>query len=99
MPASGPPAFASAALSGLKINEEVRALRRALEPNASTLAEIPAFDTDRAYRLYAALLQPVESGWRSAKSLLVVPHGALGEVPLALLPTAPGKPAAAGALP
>jgi len=99
VPASGAPAFASAPLSAAKIAEEVQALRRALEPDASTLAQIPAFDTDRAYRLYAALLQPVESGWRSAKSLLVVPHGALGELPLALLPTSPGKPGPAGALP
>jgi CHAT domain-containing protein len=97
--ASGPATFASAPLSAAKVDEEVRALRRALEPNASTLAEIPAFDTERAYRLYAALLQPVEAGWRAAKSLLVVPHGALGELPLALLPTAPGRPAATGALP
>jgi CHAT domain-containing protein len=99
VPASGTPAFASAPLSAAQVAAEVQALRRALEPNASTLAEIPAFDTDRAYRLYAALLQPVESGWRSAKSLLVVPHGALGELPLALLPTAAGKPGPAGTLP
>jgi CHAT domain-containing protein len=99
VPAAGAPAFASAPISATKVAEEVRALRRALEPNASTLAEIPTFDTDRAFRLYAALLQPVESGWRSAKSLLVVPHGALGELPLALLPTAAGKPSAGGALP
>ena len=99
VPASGAPAFASTPLSAQKIAEEVHALRRALEPDASTLVQIPAFDTDRAYRLYAALLQPIESGWRSAKSLLVVPHGALGELPLALLPTSPGKPGPAGALP
>ena len=99
VPASGAPVFAAAPLSAVQVAAEVQMLRRALEPNASTLAEIPAFDTDRAYRLYAALLQPVESGWRAAKSLLVVPHGALGELPLALLPTAPGKPGAAGALP
>lgn len=99
VPASGAPVFAAAPLSAVQVAAEVQALRRALEPNASTLAEIPAFDTERAHRLYAALLQPVESGWRAAKSLLVVPHGALGELPLALLPTAPGKPGAAGALP
>ena len=99
VPASGAPAFASASLSATQVAAEVQALRRALEPDASTLAQIPAFDTERAYRLYAALLQPVESGWRSAKSLLVVPHGALGELPLALLPTSAGKPGPAGALP
>ena len=99
LPATGAPAFAAVPLSAAKIAEEVHALRRALEPNASSLAEIPAFDTERAYRLYAALLQPVETGWHSAKSLLVVPHGALGELPLALLPTAPGKPGTGGPMP
>jgi CHAT domain-containing protein len=99
LPATGAAAFASAPLSAAKVAEEVQALRRALEPNATSLSEIPAFDTDRAYRLYAALLAPLESGWRSAKSLLVVPHGALGELPLALLPTAPGRPATGGVLP
>jgi CHAT domain-containing protein len=99
VPASGPVAFASAPLSASQIGEEVRLLRRALEPNASSLAEIPAFDTERAYKLYAALLAPVEAGWRPAKSLLVVPHGALGALPLALLPTAPTKLEARGATP
>jgi len=99
LPATGAPAFAAVPLSAAKIAEEVHALRRALEPNATSLAEIPAFDTERAYRLYAALLQPVEAGWHSAKSLLVVPHGALGELPLALLPTAPGKPGPGGPMP
>jgi len=99
VPASGAVAFASAPLSAAQVDQEVHLLRRALEPNASSLAEIPAFDLERAYRLYAALLAPVESGWRSAKSLLVVPHGALGELPLALLPTAPAKLEARGATP
>ncbi|MBI3710595.1 MAG: CHAT domain-containing protein, partial [Proteobacteria bacterium] len=36
---------------------------------------------------YATLLAPVEPGWRNAKSLIVVPHGGLGQLPLALLPT------------
>jgi len=34
------------------------------------------------------LLAPVESGWKDAKSLVVVTNGALGELPLGLLPTA-----------
>ncbi len=91
VPASGSVAFAAAPLSATQITEDVRALRRALEPNAATLGDIPAFDVALAYKLYAALLAPVASGWHGAHSLLVVPHGALGELPLSLLPTAPTK--------
>jgi CHAT domain-containing protein len=39
--------------------------------------------------LYRKLLQPVEAGWREAKNLIVVPHKALGQLPFALLATAP----------
>src|SRR5262249_36520798 len=37
--------------------------------------------------LYAAILHPVEPAWRSAKNLIVVTNGALGLLPLGLLPT------------
>jgi CHAT domain-containing protein len=62
-------------------------LRKALEPEATRVEEIPPFDIGEAYALYAALLAPVESGWKNAKSLVVVTNGALGELPLGLLPT------------
>ena len=44
-----------------------------------------------AYELYAALLKPVEAAWQPAKNLIVVTNGALGELPLGLLPTAPSQ--------
>jgi CHAT domain-containing protein len=50
---------------------------------------IPAFDVNLAHRLYADLLQPVAAAWKGADSLLVVSNGALGQLPLGLLPTAP----------
>jgi CHAT domain-containing protein len=53
------------------------------------VSEIPPFDLVLAYKLYSVLLKPVEAGWQSAKSLIVVTNGALGELPLGLLPTAP----------
>ena len=43
----------------------------------------------QAYKLYGALLAPVESGWKDATSVLIVPHGALGQLPFSLLVTAP----------
>lgn len=88
IPKSGPPAFAAAALKRSDIEAMVGKLRKSLDPDASTLGEIPPFDVGLAYQLYSALLKPVEAGWKGAKSLLVVPHGALGQLPLGLLVTA-----------
>jgi len=67
----------------------MRALRRALDPNAATLGEIPAFNLALSNRLYATLLEPVKAGWTGATELLTVPHGPLEQLPFALLTTAP----------
>ena len=37
------------------------------------------------------LLKKVEAGWKPAKNLIVVTNGALGLLPLSLLPTAPAE--------
>jgi CHAT domain-containing protein len=50
---------------------------------------VPPFDLARAHELYRSLLQPVEVGWRDAKTLVVVPHKALGELPFSVLPVVP----------
>jgi hypothetical protein len=63
-------------------------LREALEPNASTIDAIPPFDLTVAHELYDLLLKPVEAAWRPAESLVVATNGALGLLPLAVLPTA-----------
>jgi CHAT domain-containing protein/tetratricopeptide (TPR) repeat protein len=89
VPAAGPVAFAAANLGQREMGRQVADLRRALDPNAATLGDIPTFDVGLAHRLYAALLAPVEAGWKSAKSLLVVPHGPLGQLPFTVLVTAP----------
>jgi CHAT domain-containing protein len=74
-------------------------LRRALDSDARTLGEIPAFDVALAYELYAAILQPVEAGWKGATTLITVPHGPLAQFPFALLVTRPvAPPKDAGAL-
>ena len=73
------------------VNAKVARLREALEPNAAMISDIPAFNLDLAYDLYALLLKPVEVDWRPAKSLIVVTNGALGLMPLSLLPTEPAR--------
>jgi CHAT domain-containing protein len=69
----------------------VAKLREALEPNAAFISDIPAFDVALGYELYALLLKPVEAGWKQANSLIVVTNGALGLLPLSLLPIAPAQ--------
>jgi CHAT domain-containing protein/tetratricopeptide (TPR) repeat protein len=70
------------------LNAQVTKLREALEPKAAMISDIPAFDLKLAYDLYGRLLRPVEATWKPAKSLIVVTNGALGLLPLSLLPTA-----------
>ena len=87
-PKEGAVAFARIPMKARDLEATVTDLRKALEPEATRVEEIPPFDVGKAYSLYAAVLAPVESGWKDAKSLVVVTNGALGELPLGLLPTA-----------
>jgi CHAT domain-containing protein len=89
VPKQGPVAFASIAATAGEIESKVAKLREALEPRAETISDIPPFDLALAYEVYSQLLKPVEAGWKSANSLIVVTNGALGLLPLSLLPTAP----------
>ena len=89
VPKEGPAAFATVALTRSELEAVVGELRKSLDPNASTLGEIPTFNVALAYKLFALLLKPVEAGWKGAKSVLVVAHGALAQLPLGLLVTTP----------
>ena len=89
VPKSGPVAFAVIPMHAGELETTVAKLRLALEPNATMISDIPAFDVALAHDLYAQILKPVEAGWRPAKSLIVATNGALGLLPLGLLPTAP----------
>jgi len=91
VPKDGAVAFAEVPLKAIDLAAKVHRLRAALEPQIATVAEIPPFDLALAYELYGSLLKPVEAAWQPAKSLIVVTNGALGELPLGLLPTAPAQ--------
>jgi len=85
----GPVVFTSVKLNRDELALRVRNLRKALDPGDVDLTKgIPDFDLDTAYRLYADLLAPVAAGWQGASHLLVAANGALGQLPLAVLPTA-----------
>ncbi len=87
----GPVRFARIDAKLGDINAKVNKLREALEPNAAMISDIPAFDLGLAHELYALLLKPTEANWRPAKSLIVATNGALGLLPLSLLPAEPSK--------
>jgi CHAT domain-containing protein len=91
VPKEGQIAFAAIPASSGEIAAKVNKLRDALEPQAAMISDIPAFDIDLGYQLYSLLLKPVEAGWKQSNSLIVVTNGALGLLPLPLLPTAPSQ--------
>jgi CHAT domain-containing protein len=91
VPKDGPVAFAAVPATAAELATKIHKLREALEPQVTMVSEIPPFDLSLAYELYASLLKPVEAAWKPAKSLIVVTNGALGELPLSLLPTAPAE--------
>ena len=91
VPKSGPVAFAAVNARIGDVESKIRKLREALEPQAAMISDIPPFDLKLGYELYEMLLKPVERGWKSAKNLIVVTNGALGLMPLSLLPTAPAE--------
>ena len=91
VPKVGAVAFAEIKATSSEIESKVRKLREALEPQAAMISDIPPFDLKLGYELYSLLLQPVETGWKQSKSVIVVTNGALGLLPLSLLPTAPAE--------
>jgi CHAT domain-containing protein/tetratricopeptide (TPR) repeat protein len=99
VPKEGTVAFATVQATSGELQSKIRTLREALEPQATMISDIPAFDVALGYELYSLLLKPVERGWKSAKDLIVVTNGALGLLPLSLLPTAPTTIAAVGDTP
>lgn len=94
VPKSGPVAFAAVQARIGDIETKIRKLREALEPQVAMISDIPPFDLKLGHELYELLLKPIESGWKPARNLIVVTNGALGLLPLSLLPTAPAEVAA-----
>ena len=84
----GPVAFAVVPLNREQVGGMVTKLRSALDPGEVDIERaLPRFDLDTGFELYSRLLTPVAAGWQGATSLLVAANGALGQLPLAVLPT------------
>lgn len=85
-----PVRFSSLNLKSSDMAKEVAQLRKALDPEVSSVDAIPAFDVSLANNLYQQILAPVESSYLDKTQMIVVPHKELGELPLSLLVTKPG---------
>jgi CHAT domain-containing protein len=96
MAGQGQPAFQVVDLPSAKVAELVTKLRKALDPTEADISQVPTFDFATALELYQKLLAPVEAGWKNAKELLIVPHGALSELPFSVLVTSAYQPTKAG---
>lgn len=99
VPAQGPLAFAVVPLNAEQIGAMVAKLRRTLDPADTAIERMPPYDFETAHELYKALLAPVESAWKSAKELIIVPHGKLGQIPFSVLTTAPWKTGSGSGMP
>ena len=93
VPKSGSITLVDSGISRRKIAERIEPLRAALDPDAATVGDIPAFDVKAAWTLYRDLLHPARGALDGASHLLVVNHAAMGQLPLAVLTTEPAKPA------
>lgn len=91
VPKTGDVSFTVVDLGSGRLGKYVSALREALNPTAETLGDVPDFDVRVAHKLYRQLLEPVEAGWKDARSLLFATNGALGQLPLSVLPTKRGR--------
>lgn len=99
VPQEGSPAFATVPLGDKAIAESVAKLRRTLDVGNAAIASFPRFDTTEAHWLFNELLKPVDSGWKEASSLIIVPHRALGQLPFSVLVTASAETSAARTAP
>jgi CHAT domain-containing protein/tetratricopeptide (TPR) repeat protein len=89
VPKEGDVAFGSIGIDESDAVRTVDALLKALNPAVDSITKIPAFDVASAHKLHKAILDPVAGGWKSAKHVIVVGHGALGRLPFTLLVTKP----------
>jgi CHAT domain-containing protein len=99
VPQQGAVAFASTKITGREVFRMVQGLRKSLDADVQSVEQVPAFDLAAANKLYAMLLQPVAAGWSGARSLMVVPHRSLGQLPFGLLVTEPVSAAPDGGPP
>ncbi len=81
--------FRIAPVPRAQIAQDVASIRHGLDLSDGRVRD---FDFAKAYRLYATLLAPDSAKWAAAKAITVIPHADLGQLPFAVLLTAPVAP-------
>jgi CHAT domain-containing protein len=85
----GKVAFHASTLTEAQIGQLVKRLRASLDIGDLPVQARPAFDAAAAYQLYQALLAPLSDAMHDARHLIVGTAGSLGQIPFAVLLTAP----------
>lgn len=84
----GQTGFHRANVNRKQLSDLVARLRASVDLAAFELGrELPPYDFDAAYKLYAGLLEPVATVWRGSKSLIASVGAPLSQIPLTLLVT------------
>ena len=90
IPREGQAQFAVVPVSAKQAARQVSRLRHLLDPTSvEESRRIPAYDFETAYALYKQFVGPVAAGLEGAKSLMVVAHGELTQLPFAALVSEP----------
>ena len=92
----GKTAFRVAPVTRVEVENDVVELRKTLDLSAGSVARLRPFDLARAHKLYRTFFEPDEALWKDAQVLNIIPHGALDQLPMALLLTAASPVAEAG---
>jgi CHAT domain-containing protein len=67
--------------------DKIQILRRSLEAEAASIADIPSYQVGIAHLLYSRLVQPAAGLMQGKKYLVIVPHGPLMSLPFGALVT------------
>ena len=89
VPKGGKYHFFTADLNRARLKTIVTELRKSLNPEVTTLGDIPPFDVNTAYILFSALLKPAWSSLSNIENIVVIADGPLGAFPFAVLPSSP----------
>jgi len=89
VPYHGTPRLETSQLRENEIRNIIINLRQALAPNPKTINDIPEYDLDQAYHLYANLVKPFDHQLKDTRDLVIVALGPLGQLPFSVLPTFP----------
>ena len=83
--ANGDSYFKSTSLTRQQLKLAVTTLRKALDPQVTSIDDIPTFDFRQSYELYKLLIQPVAAALENKDTIVLVPHDEIGQLPLGVL--------------